>query len=198
MANQSPHDPDAARRTRPRDRIGLVPRLLASSLLAVLLTAASVELWTLRLVDSNGTQRAQDALRQSMALLKLQLSPFGTEWSVTADARMMLGPTVLNGRNEIVDAVKSVTGAAATIFLGDTRIATNVTNPDGSRGLGTKLATGPAYDAVLRDGQIYRGSAVILGTAYLTVYEPIHDKNGRIAGVLFVGVPLSQAQAFME
>jgi Single cache domain 3 len=42
-----------------------------------------------------------------------------------------------------VDAVKDVTGASITIFLGDTRIATNIRNPDGSRAMGTKLAPTP-------------------------------------------------------
>lgn len=159
----------------PTERIGIVPRLLAFSLLAVLLTAASVELWTLRLIAINGMEQAQAALQQSMALLQLQLSPFGKDWSVSGDSKLVLGTTPLNGRNDIVDAVKSVTGAAATIFQGETRIATNVQNPDGSRGIGTKLAPGLAHDRVLRDGETYLGQAVILGIEYITVYTPIRD-----------------------
>jgi methyl-accepting chemotaxis protein len=179
------------------DRIGIVPRLLICSLLAVLLTAVSVELWTLCLVNANSLQRTQDSLQQSNALLKLQLAPFGRQWSTDTNGNLLLGATPLNGRNDIVDAVKSVTGAAATIFLGDTRIATNVTNPDGSRGIGTRLAPGPVHDAVLRDGRTYSGNARILGIAYLTLYEPIRDAQGRTAGILFVGTPTAQAEAFM-
>jgi methyl-accepting chemotaxis protein len=184
---------------RPRliDRIGIVPRLLICSLLAVLLTAISVELWTLRLVNADGIQRTQDSLRQSAALLKLQLAPLGAQWSIGTNGNLMLGTTPLNGRNDIVDTVKSVTGAAATIFQGDTRIATNVANPDGSRGIGTKLARGPVYDTVLRDGRSFRGEAWILGVDYLTLYEPIRDVKDQIVGILFVGVPQAQARAFL-
>jgi methyl-accepting chemotaxis protein len=110
----------------------------------------------------------------------------------------LLGTTKLNGRNDMVDAVKDVTGAAATIFLGDIRIATNVTNPDGTRGIGTKLAAGVVHDTVLRDGRTYEGHATILGKPYLTVYEPIRNAQAATIGVLFVGVPLADAQLFIN
>ena len=123
--------------------------------------------------------------------------PFGTTWTIAPDGQLQVGTTGLNGRNDLVDAVSQVTGAAATIFQGDTRIATNVKNQDGSRGIGTKLAPGPAYDTVLRDGQTYRGSVTILGAPYLAIYEPIRDVNNQTVGILFAGVPLGAAQAFM-
>ncbi|MEJ0020415.1 MAG: cache domain-containing protein [Acetobacteraceae bacterium] len=187
---------EAVQQRRLSDRIGIIPRLLGCSLLAVLLTAVSVEIWTLRLVAANGVEQTQAALQQSMALLQLQLSPLGTAWSIGADSRLMLGSSPLDGRNDIVDVVKSVTGAAATIFAGDTRVATNVQNADGTRGIGTRLAPGPAHDRVLRDGQSYQGAATILGADYRTVYTPIRDQAGRVAGILFVGVPTAQAEAF--
>ena len=61
-----------------------------------------------------------------MAMLKHELAPLGPVWSSTADRQLVLGAVTLNGREDLVDAVKDLTGAAATIFLGDTRIATNV------------------------------------------------------------------------
>ena len=97
-----------------------------------------------------------------------------------------------------MDAVKEVTGASATIFLGETRIATNVKNPDGSRGIGTKLAAGAAHDAVLRDGRSYSGPTKILGAPYLAIYERIKNAEAQTIGILFVGVPLADAAAFMD
>jgi methyl-accepting chemotaxis protein len=111
---------------------------------------------------------------------------------------LLLGATELNGRNDLVDTVRDLSGAAATIFLEDTRIATNVKSLDGSRGIGTKLAPGPAHDAVLRDGRTYQGPGMILGKPYLTIYEPVRDAQARTIGILFVGVPLAEAEAFMD
>ena len=179
------------------DRVGIITRLLVGSLLAMLVAVACVQYWTLGLVEANGLQREQELLDRSMALLKHELVPLGAAWSTASDGQLMLGTTKVNGRNDLVDAVLEVSGAVATIFQGDTRIVTSVKNPDGSRGIGTRLAAGPARDAVLRDGHIYRGTATILGKPYLTIYEPVRDAQARPVGILFVGSPLADQQAFI-
>ena len=85
----------------------------------------------------------------------------------------------------------------ATLFLGDLRIATNVVRPDGSRGVGTRLAPGPAFDAAITRGQTYRGENDILGRRHLTIYEPIRDGSGQQIGLWFVGVPIAALDAML-
>jgi len=179
---------------RVADRVGIVPRLMLSALLAVVLTVTLVQAWTLRTVEDNLLEQAQGQLDASLRLLHQRLAPLGTAWALGPQG-LALGGTPLAGRNDIPDDVKSVTGALATIFQEDTRIATNVLKPDGTRGVGTKLAPGPAYDATLRGGQTYRGRNVILGTTQLTIYEPVRDAAGKQVGILFVGVKLAAAEA---
>ena len=176
------------------DHVGIVPRLMLSALLAVALTVALVQAWTLRTVNDSMLEQAQTQLDASLRLLRQRLAPLGTEWA-TGPQGLTLGGTPLSGRNDIPDAVKAVTGAVATIFQGDLRIATNVQKPDGSRGVGTRLAPGPAFDAAIRDGQTYRGRNMVLGMPQLTIYEPVRDAAGKEVGILFVGVPLAAAEA---
>ncbi|MBJ6800984.1 cache domain-containing protein [Geomonas sp. Red259] len=108
------------------------------------------------------------------------------------NGRMILGDYyVLNGANELTDKIFCITGSRATIFMGDTRVATNVLKEDGTRALGTKLA-GAAYDAIFKEGVRYRGEADILGAPYFTAYDPIRDLNGKVVGALFVGVKQSE------
>ncbi len=179
-------------------RIGIVPRLLAISLLAILVAIAAAQFWTLRSVEANGLLQAQQTLDSSLALLRHELTPFGTSWHISPDGRLMLGSTRLNDRTDVLDTVRTVTGAAASLFLGDTRIATSVTNPDGSRAVGSHLAAGPAHDAVLRDGRRYSGISQVGGEPYLAVYEPIRAADGKTIGIIAVGAPLTQARAFMS
>src|SRR5437764_13876487 len=87
------------------DRIGIIPRLLAGSFLALVVAVTSVQFWTLRAVGENGLQRAQDALGTSMAILKHELAPFGGTWATSAGGQLLLGVTELNGRNALVDRV---------------------------------------------------------------------------------------------
>ena len=58
--------------------------------------------------------------------------------------------------------------------------------PDGSgRAVGTVLA-GPALESV-KVGKSYYGEVPILGTPYITGYEPIMDSSGAQIGVYYIG-----------
>jgi hypothetical protein len=66
------------------------------------------------------------------------------------------------------------------------RVATTVSNPDGSgRAIGTALA-GPALDSI-KAGKAFFGEVPILGARYVADYEPIKDASGAVIGAYFVG-----------
>ena len=179
---------------RAADHVGIVPRLLSCALLAIFLTVALVETWTLGGVEQDALEQAQGQLDGSLRLLHQRLEPLGAEW--TMDQRgLALGGVPIAGRNDLPDSVRTVTGAVATIFQDDLRVATNIQKADGARAVGTRLAPGPAYDAVIRDGRTYHGRNIILGLPYLTVYEPVRDAAGKAVGILFVGVRLNAVEA---
>jgi PAS domain S-box-containing protein len=124
----------------------------------------------------------QNALKTFRELLKAKGSAFQVR-----DGQLLDGAYRLNGANEFPDKVSEITGVQhATIFQGDTRIATNILQGNGLRALGTRL-TGPAYDAIFRQGISFRGEALVLGVSYFTAYDPLRDPGGKIIGALFVG-----------
>ncbi len=105
-----------------------------------------------------------------------------------------------------VDDVIAQVGGTCTIFqrlneAGDMlRVATNVKTLEGERAIGTyipaempsgdrdKVEANPVISTVLR-GERYEGTALVLNDYYLTAYEPIQDAQGKIVGMLYVGVP---------
>jgi methyl-accepting chemotaxis protein len=101
--------------------------------------------------------------------------------------KLQIGQYIVNGNYELPDKIKGIFGGTATVFMGDTRVSTNVEQADGSRAIGTKLL-GAAYDAVIKEGKPYRGEAIILNIPYFTAYDPIKNKQGEVIGVLYVGV----------
>jgi len=100
--------------------------------------------------------------------------------------------TKINNTFDIVDAVgkEDGQGMTATLFVkgGDEfiRVSTSVPKPDGSgRAIGTILA-GPALESI-KAGKAHYGEVPILGTPYMTGYEPIKDASGTTIGVYYVG-----------
>lgn len=119
---------------------------------------------------------------------------------VTREGRVvgvLLGSTLLNGHNELVDLIKddvfqgeTFEGreiGTTTLFLGDVRIATNVRTAAGDRAVGTRLSE-EVRRRVLDTGQPWADRAYVVNDWYITAYEPIRDPDDRVVGALYVGL----------
>ncbi len=97
---------------------------------------------------------------------------------------------VVNDNFEIVDDVQALVGGAATVFQVSedhaVRIATNVISEDGERAVGT-LLTQDVFDYSVIGGKTFYGSRDLFGIQYVTAYEPIRNREGKVIGILFVG-----------
>lgn len=109
----------------------------------------------------------------------------------------LYGGHLLNRNFEIVDRVwdlvfkgekyKEKDIGTVTIFLGDLRIATNVKTKEGARAIGTRVSS-EVYDAVLTKGENWSSRAFVVNDWYLSEYEPIKNYQGKVIGILYVGI----------
>ncbi len=97
--------------------------------------------------------------------------------------------------NEIVDNAKKMLGADFTLFHGEERVATTLTDPDGKRLVGTTLNNPAIADTVLKQGQVYIGANKIAGVNFFTAYGPLVGADGKIIGIVFTGAPQSLIEA---
>lgn len=89
----------------------------------------------------------------------------------------------------LVDGVKAQAGVEATVFAGNTRIATTILDETGNRAVGTKMADNVAQ-RVLEQGEVYTAEAQVLGNNLQVYYEPLKNSGGEVLGALFTGMPL--------
>lgn len=110
---------------------------------------------------------------------------------------VLYGGVLLNRNYEIVDKIKQTVFqnvkyndkdiGTATIFQDDVRVSTNVSNEDGSRAIGTRVAE-EVYNRVVNEGEPWIGRAYVVNNWYITAYEPIRNINEQIIGILYVGI----------
>ncbi|MEI7431113.1 MAG: methyl-accepting chemotaxis protein, partial [Betaproteobacteria bacterium] len=97
---------------------------------------------------------------------------------------------------ELVDGVTRVAGGTATLFVKSgtefIRISTNVKR-DNERAIGTALDPNGKAIAAIRDGKAFYGEVDILGSPYLTGYEPIRNSQGEVIGIWYVGYKVDMA-----
>lgn len=86
-----------------------------------------------------------------------------------------------------VDTYRGRNLGTVTIFQNDVRIATNVTDENGERAIGTRISA-EVGERVLEQGQRWFAPAFVVNTWYISAYEPIEDFEKRIIGILYVGV----------
>ena len=96
-----------------------------------------------------------------------------------------------------VDKFSQETGGVATVFArkGDdfVRISTSLKDEKGERAQGTLLSrTSPAYQRML-DGQEYTGRVELFGKHYMGHYGALKDDAGKVVGILFVGIDISNS-----
>jgi len=108
---------------------------------------------------------------------------------------------LLNRNHALVDKIRSIVFedklyrgqplGTVTIFQWDCRIATNVILANGNRAIGTRVSE-EVYDKVLENGRPWYDRAFVVKDWYLSAYDPIHDIDGKVAGILYVGVLAKQ------
>jgi hypothetical protein len=162
--------------------------------------AAGCLVATATLVPSVGYAQADPRVTKSMEALKAMTAKLGVPKLEGKEAvggkeapALYFGTTKVNNSFDVVDAVgkEDGKGMTATLFAkggGDEyiRVSTSVPKPDGGgRAVGTVLA-GPALESI-KAGKAYYGEVPILGTPYITGYEPIKDGSGAQVGVYYVG-----------
>lgn len=138
---------------------------------------------------SDALEKARSDLRTGMALVD---ALYPGDWQIR-DGMLYKGETLFNDHHEAVDLIGELTdGDAVTLFLGVTRVATNVV-VDGKRAVDTH-ATGDVVEEVLRKGQSYAESTKLSGKTVQAAYMPIRDADGRVIGMWQVAVSDSNEQ----
>lgn len=148
---------------------------------------------TLSLTD----QLVLERVKSSMHLLKQRGAALGESAQVgsvivggTEAPNIYLGNSPQGNRFALVDGLTDIMGGTATIFSrkGEDyiRISTNVIK-NGDRAIGTKLSpTGKAIQKI-REKNAYYGQVDILGSPYLTAYEPMINGQDQTIGIWYVG-----------
>lgn len=120
---------------------------------------------------------------------------------------IVYGGILLNRRYDLVDRIRTTVFeldyfdgkplGTVTIFLWDTRIATNVITADSVRAIGT-LISDEVFTTVLEKGKRFADRAFVVNDWYLSAYDPIRDAENNIIGILYVGLLEKKYTAYGE
>lgn len=162
---------------------GKILTLIITSLLLLGALIFSVVYFQVRSVVVYNLNTSLDSyIKLSYDMINLK---YPGDWKVDG-GKLYKGNKLINDDTEFVDSVQQATNSPATIFLGDTRISTNVIN-NGSRAIGTKVSP-EVKTEVLEKGKEFTGEVLVVDKKHQAKYVPIKDTSGKNIGIWFIGI----------
>jgi len=105
---------------------------------------------------------------------------------------LAVGVNLVTDNHDFVDNFKKRFGVDCTLFNGNTRVSTTVTDIKGKRAIGTTIDNQEILQTVLSNGQTYYGKNILFDTEYLVAYAPLKNSAGKSTGMLFSGAKLGK------
>ncbi|MBD3109770.1 cache domain-containing protein [Bacillus sp. AGMB 02131] len=155
---------------------------------AVIGTYAIFQVYEKTIETANHKVRGDSAL--GMAVINER---YPGQWKIK-DGQLYKGDQLMNNNFKIVDEIGDMTGSNVTIFMGNTRVATNVKLEDNSRAVGTTVSTA-IEKAVIEKDETFQGEAEVVGIINQSIYTPIKNGSGETIGIWFTGVPNTPYEA---
>ncbi len=115
------------------------------------------------------------------------IKKYPANYYMDAKGRFYCDGTDISDDTQILDDFGTNFGAEVTIFFGETRVMTTITNAEGYRIVGTKQTDERVLSAVY-DGDIFSSSSIMInGEHYYGVYMPLYDHD-TVCGMVFAGL----------
>lgn len=112
--------------------------------------------------------------------------------------RLYKGDHDLTADYALIDHIKEDTGMEITLFYRDSRVITTIMDGNGKRIIGS-AAPSEVIKEVLENGnpKFYK-KTLIYGSNYFSYYVPLRNRDNTVVGMLFVGKPTAEVDAFVR
>lgn len=131
-----------------------------------------------------------EGLHAAAILVENQLSnEISGDWSLSEDGQLMKGETAVHDfYQEQLDTLNKQTGMHFTLFYGDTRFVTSLTDAEtGKRMEGTKASETVVNEVLNRGNEYLAENFQIGGQDWYAYYIPLKDSTGSVVGMVFAG-----------
>lgn len=149
---------------------------------------------SMKIISTPKSKPRKDSIETTGMVLKSAVPIFDRNKNLIG---VLVAGVLLNRNYELLHKIKEIVHekeiykgkeiGTETIFYKDLRISTNVKNLDGSYAIGT-LVSEEVFNQALEKGERWTGDAFVVNDWYLSAYEPIKDIDGKVIGMLYVGL----------
>lgn len=163
------------------------------SLVPLFCLGVVVTLFCAHTLYNNMIKEVYNGLKSSAVTVDSFYSIMDGDYYIIND-NLYKGKENLSKNINVFDQLKEESNVDVTIFWGNTREITSITDAKGNRLVNTE-ADEDVVNTVLVNGGEYFSTRVKVGdTYYFGYYMPLVDNNGKIVGMIFAGKPCNEVR----
>ena len=170
-------------------KIGFQAKILAMIVIPLLLLGIIITFEAKVELQKVGMKGIEDNLyTYTQSTLKRYEALNDEEFTYDDKDGLKKGDVVISNNTEVIDELKKLTNIDGTIFYGDTRVSTTITDANGQWFVGTK-ASEEIVQRVLKNGEeVFVDDIQINGEDYCAYYVPLYQTGSdEIIGMVFAG-----------
>lgn len=181
-----------------RRKISVRVMLIAMIALPALVISVVLMFYAKFSLTSGLNTEALQGLSMLAQSLKASYATMAGDWYLDENEQLWKGDENLTAVMDEIDTYTQGSEADVTICYGKTRRLTSLRDSKtGERILGTDISD--EVWATVQKGQKYETTDIVInGLEYVAVYIPLEDNSGKVIGVVFAGMPLTDVKEFIN
>lgn len=181
-----------------KKRISVRVMLIAMIALPALVVSVVLMFYARYSLTSGLNTEALQGLSMLAQALKSSYVTMAGDWYLDENGELWKGEENLTALMEEIDSYVAGSEADVTICYGKTRRLTSLRDSKtGERILGTDISD--EVWATVQRGEKYETTDIVInGLEYVAVYIPLEDASGKVIGVVFAGMPLTDVNEFIN
>ncbi len=181
-------------------KVSLLVRILGVAVIPLLLISAIIGVITIKNMREGmrtETMKGLQAQVQSVTAAYDAIAP--GDYRVDEENHLWKGEYDISSNVEVIDSFVEGTDMDITLFYGDTRMATSLLDKHtGERIIGTQADESVVKKVIEEDQQVQKYNLTINEEPYYACYAPLKNSDGTTVGMMFAGIPATEAFAFIR
>ncbi|MDE6607351.1 MAG: methyl-accepting chemotaxis protein [Lachnospiraceae bacterium] len=179
-------------------KVNFVMRMIAMGGIPLLVGMLVLLIISLTTLEKSLETESESGLAKTATMLESILeNSYSGEFSVNEAGALQKGRLDMSFLLDSLDEVKAQENVELTIFYGDTRVMTTLTDESGNRVVGT-TASEKVSSKVLAGETYFDTNLQINGNNYFAYYTPLNNADGSICGMVFVGAPSTSVEGMIR
>ena len=177
----------------------IATKLLLMAIIPIIVMAIVLGVYSCSVLRKGVSEEAIEVLHSTATAVQASFAKLNNEkFSLDEAGNMMKGEYNISEHILDLDAFVEGTHTEISLFYGDVRKATTLTDASGNR-IVDGTANAVVTEKVLNGGNVYTSYKTdILGENYYAYYMPLKNPDGTIAGMVFAGQPSRDIDALVN